>query len=251
MENLLTQIKSEENKKIILEKKNENFLKLIKFLISNYAEKNLNTFNYKNYLELALIYFNDNIQSNERKKFMETIFKFIQPTGNYLEGLEFFSEICKNLTDVTTFFDEMAYAILFAYQIKLFDPIKNILNYHFLKLDNNNNNNNDNFNYNSMKYFCMYYFYQGIFFLRERKFERASLAFMTCVNTPIGDWITKIYNIFQIESLKRLIFLRIICNNNHDINVIINNLLAKNIKILGSNLFEIYFNFYDIEDKVN
>ena len=148
MENLLEQIKSDDNKILILN--NPSHLKTIKFLISHFAEKSLNSLNYKTFVDLALIYFKDNIYSNERKILMETIFKYIQPRANYLEGLQFFAEICQSLTNVNTFFEEMAFAVFFAYQCGKFDTIKNILNYHFLKLETDD--------YISFKYFCMYFF---------------------------------------------------------------------------------------------
>ena len=110
-------------------------------------------------MRLALIYFGNNKSTQFRKLLMDTIFKYIYPRSDFLEGLNFFSEICANLnTDV--FFVEMAYALFFAYQLKSFEKVKNIINFYFLRVDM--------MEYDYVKFYCMYFFYQGQYYLLSK-----------------------------------------------------------------------------------
>lgn len=120
------------------------------------AAKNLKSSNYQMYLQLGLLYFRSNQSSPTRKLFMETVFKYLQPRGEYLEGYNFFSEICNGLfPDV--FLVEMAYALFFAYQLKNFEKVKGLLDHYFLRMLFND--------YDYAKYYCMYFFYQGQYYL--------------------------------------------------------------------------------------
>jgi len=131
-------------------------LEKVQAIIAIEASKNLKNTNYQFYIQLGLVYFRNDKSSFYRRCFMETIFKYFQPRSEYLEGYKFFSEICNQLNN-KFFYVEMAFALFFAYQLKMFDNVKNILNIHFLKFDFNN--------YDSLKYYCMYFFYQGQYFI--------------------------------------------------------------------------------------
>lgn len=134
----------------------ESHLDLVQGLIALDASRNLKNTNYQSYMQLGLMYFGNNKSSGLRKHFMETVFKYLQPRADYLEGYNFFSEICKGMqTDV--FLVEMAFALFFAYQLKKFEDLKAILNYYFLRLDLAE--------YDCAKYYCMYFFYQGQYYL--------------------------------------------------------------------------------------
>jgi len=130
-------------------------------LIAIDATINLKNTNYQIYMQLALIYFKNNKCTIYRKAMMETIFKYLQPRSEYLEGLNFFSTICSEM-NTEKFFVEMAYALFFAYQLRKFDDVKNIINIYFLKFDLND--------YDYIKYYCMYYFYQGQYYLIMKVF---------------------------------------------------------------------------------
>lgn len=136
---------------------NQNIIDLVQGLIALEASKNLKNTNYKAFMELGLIYFrNYNKISPLRKLYMETVFKYLQPRSEYLEGYAFFSHICAGIeTDV--FLVEMAFALFFAYQLKKFEDVNGILNYYFLRLEPSD--------YSYAKYICMYYFYQGQYYL--------------------------------------------------------------------------------------
>ena len=110
-------------------------------------------------MQLGLMYFRNNISSSLRKLFMETVFKYLQPRADYLEGYNFFSEICNGI-ETDLFLVEMSYALFFAYQLKKFDNVKGILNHYFLRLDLNE--------YDYVKYYCMYFFYQGQYYLMNK-----------------------------------------------------------------------------------
>lgn len=251
-----------------IKKNNPQFLNYTKFIISFHSEKNLTALNYKNYIDLALLYFKDNIYSDERRNLMENIFKFLQPRGKefFSEALIFFQEMVKPLEKNNIFYVEMAFAYFFAYQLKDFEGIKGILNFHFLKIKENLYENYENIaasinlspsmpfklNYLNQKYLCMYYFYQGCYFISLKNFERAAISLTTCVNFHIGNKLKKVYNLFQIESLKRLIFLRFILSEDFgtDILNLIERSLLNNKQILISNAIGIYVNFIEIDFKV-
>lgn len=140
----------------------EKYLDLVQGLIALDAARNLKNTNYQIYMQLALMYFENNKSTIFRKILMETIFKYLQPRSEYLEGYDFFSKICRQL-NTEIFFVEMAYALFFAYQLKKFEDIKNILNFYFLRFDLND--------YDYIKYYCMYYFYQGQYYLLNKVFK--------------------------------------------------------------------------------
>jgi len=134
----------------------DDVLLLVHGLIAIDAVKNLKNTNLQVYIQLGLVYFRNDKGSSFRKLFMETLFKYLQPRADYLEGYNFFSEICNGI-ETDLFLVEMAYALFFAYQLKRFENVKGILNHYFLRLDSNE--------YNYIKYYCMYFFYQGQFYL--------------------------------------------------------------------------------------
>ncbi len=134
----------------------DDVLLLVHGLIAIDAVKNLKNTNLQVYIQLGLVYFRNDNGSSFRKLFMETLFKYLQPRADYLEGYNFFSEICNGI-ETDLFLIEMAYALFFSYQLKRFENVKGILKHYFLRLESNE--------YVYIKYYCMYFFYQGQFYL--------------------------------------------------------------------------------------
>ncbi len=244
----------------------EKYLNLVQGIIALDSAKNLKYTNYQIYLQLCTIYFGDNKSTIYRKILMETIFKYFQPRSEYYEAHIFFSKVCSEIiTEV--FFIEMAFAIFFAYQLRKFEDIENITNYFFLKFDLTD--------YDYIKYYCMYLFYQGQYYLSNRVFfnflfffdfllkvsviiynyflfiyqnyERSSMSFCSSLN--FMNLYVSIYNVFQIESLKRICLLKYIVDDNFK--DIINKCLKINEDFLKTIQFETYFNIAFFDEKVS
>lgn len=131
----------------------------IQYLIAMHSIHNLKNNNYQVFIRLAYLYFLHYKYTKHRAILMETIFKYLYPRSEFQEGFVFFTSICTNIKP-DFFYAELAFALFFAYQLKKFDEVQNILNFYFLPLYNQE--------YCYYKYYCMYFFYQGQIFLSEK-----------------------------------------------------------------------------------
>lgn len=133
-------------------------IKLVEFLqplIAIHARKTLKISNQENFMQLINFYFQTK-PSKFRYMIMEDLFKHLSARSEYNIGLKFFSDICKNL-EGDSLYIEMGFALFFAYQLKKFDEVQNILILSFPRFQL--------IEYEYFKYYCMFLFYQGQIFL--------------------------------------------------------------------------------------
>jgi hypothetical protein len=84
------------------------------------------------------------------------LFEILNKFNRNEQGYLFFSRISQNL-DNTKFYNTKSFAIYFAYQLKQYDLIQNILNSFFIQLQSES--------YSDAYNFCMLNFYKGLIFL--------------------------------------------------------------------------------------
>lgn len=128
--------------------------------------------------------------------------------------------------DTNVFAPSKAYAVYFAYQLKSFDKVKNIL--HTLYIECQSDSYSDAYDC------CMLHLYKGLIHLRERNFVLALFCFLAVMKPCSGN----IYNFFQIEAFKRIILLSFIVENVYRQNV--NNFINLNKNLLMIKPLETY-----------
>jgi len=123
------------------------------FMINLQNEQNCELFiqlvdNYANYQTIKIYNINASIYNE--------LFKILNKFNRNEQGYIFFSRISQNV-DNTKFYTTKSFAIYFAYQLKQYDQVQNILNSFFIQLQSDT--------YSDAYNFCMMNFYRGLIFL--------------------------------------------------------------------------------------
>jgi hypothetical protein len=153
-------------------------------------------------------------------------FNFFNQFQRYQQGLILFSEISR-FYDLNAFAPVKAYAVYFAYQLKSFETVKDIINTFFLEAKSEN--------YKDSYDFCMMNFYKGQYYLSQYEYVKAAFCYLTTFKACASH---NIINLFHVESIKRVILLNQLVEPIYRANI--NNFLNQNKKLLYIKPLEIY-----------
>ncbi len=131
------------------------------FLLRHYMRNQLREENCELFMQLVDTYVN--YQNNQNFKLISLVYKelfyFLNKFNRNEQGYLFFTRVSQNL-DKNKFYNTKSFAVYFAYQIKQYDHIENILNTFFIQLQSES--------YGDAYDFCLLNFYKGLVFLSHK-----------------------------------------------------------------------------------
>lgn len=121
----------------------------------------------------------------------------------YKDGYNFCKEFL-HLLPRTKYSNIKGYFLFFAYQLKNFSEIDDVMNTNLIETSYRSQEESNDF--------CLYTFYKGLIHLIKEEYVMAAFSFMMCI-VPFTKHLPSIIDFLQIESFKRLCFLLHLVDN--------------------------------------